>query len=437
MTDTSNSTHADIVILGAGLGGLATAASLARAGQRVIVCERASTPGGRGRTHQREGFSLNVGPHALYRGGAASELLRELAVKPSGKRPSGAGVLIRDDLEHTLPGTPLSMLSTTALSLRGKLGLARFFAQLPRVDAAQLRGISCSQWLAEQPLDPQLREFLAAMIRLATYCGELESLSADAGVEQLRSALAGVLYLDGGWAQLVDALLDRCAAAGVELRTNTRVTAIARADPDHARRWAVQLDGSDAPLSCDHVVVASGPRIADQLLAPVLGEPRFEAATRRCSAATLDLGLRGEWRGPSFVVDLDEPIYLSVHSKIAKLAPPDHTLVSLAWYRRGDQPRSAAQLRERLERFARRWLPDLESALVVDQFLPDITVAHDIAQPERGGLPGRATANLGDGLHLVGDWVGDRGMLLDAVMASAASVSTQILSERTPARASA
>ena len=36
-----------VIVVGAGMGGLAAAADLARAGMEVIVCERAAAPGGK------------------------------------------------------------------------------------------------------------------------------------------------------------------------------------------------------------------------------------------------------------------------------------------------------------------------------------------------------------------------------------------------------
>jgi phytoene dehydrogenase-like protein len=437
----------DVVVVGAGLGGVATAARLAAAGKRVIVCERAEHPGGRGRTSKhpsspeatgsergeaQEGFSLNLGAHALYRSGPAMALLRELGVTPRGRMPSGRGVVLRDGSEHVLPATPVSILSTSVIDLRSKFALVGLFTQLRRLDTATLRGLSCQAWLERQISSKQLRELMAGLIRVTTYCGQLERLSAQAAVEQLRMAFGGVLYLDGGWAQLVDALVERARAAGVEFRFGARVEAIARAD--HAR-WAVQVDGSAIP--CANVVIANSPKGADKLLTPVLGQSRFAAAARPCTAAVLDLGLRGAWPGPRFALDLDQPIYLSVHSDAAAVAPAGHTLLSLIWYRSGDEQLSAAELRERLEQQVRRWMPNFEQAVVVEQFLPDITVAFDLPEASRGGLPGRAPTQVGEGLYLVGDWVGDRNLLLDASMASATRVCEAILGADVRMRASA
>jgi phytoene dehydrogenase-like protein len=421
----------DVVVVGAGLGGLAAATRLARAGRRVIVCERGEHPGGRGRTSTREGFSLNLGAHALYRSGSAMAMLRELGVTPRGGMPNGRGSVIRDGHEHVLPATPVSMLSTSVLELRSKFALVGFFAHVRRVDVASLRGLSCQAWLDRQVAADDLRRLLTSIIRVATYCGDLEQLSAGFVVEHLRMvAGGGVLYLDGGWGQLVDALVERAQAAGVELRFGARVEAIARAD---TARWAVQVEGGVIP--CTDVVIAGSPRVADKLLAPVLGQTSFAASAHPATAAVLDLGLRGEWPGPKFSINLDDPIYASVHSDAAAVAPAGDTLLSLIWYRRHDEQRSAEQLRERLEAHVRRWMPNYEQAVVTEQFLPSITVAYDVPQALHGGT--RARARAGEGLHLVGDWVGDQGLLLDASMASATRACEAIMDAQRCGRAAA
>src|SRR2546425_10634106 len=54
----------DVVVVGGGVAGLATASLLARRGKRVILLEQARSLGGRAQTKQQDGFYLNIGPHA-------------------------------------------------------------------------------------------------------------------------------------------------------------------------------------------------------------------------------------------------------------------------------------------------------------------------------------------------------------------------------------
>jgi len=52
----------DNVIIGSGLGGLTAAALLAQAGQRTLLCESHSIPGGAAHSFERDGFTFDSGP---------------------------------------------------------------------------------------------------------------------------------------------------------------------------------------------------------------------------------------------------------------------------------------------------------------------------------------------------------------------------------------
>ena len=59
---TSMHTVADVVIIGAGIGGLSAAAFLAKAGRKVVVVERLDKPGGRAQALRRDGYRFDMGP---------------------------------------------------------------------------------------------------------------------------------------------------------------------------------------------------------------------------------------------------------------------------------------------------------------------------------------------------------------------------------------
>src|SRR5262245_41328741 len=51
----------DVIVIGAGLGGMLTGAILARGGRRVLVLEREANPGGRLRSYDVDGFVVDCG----------------------------------------------------------------------------------------------------------------------------------------------------------------------------------------------------------------------------------------------------------------------------------------------------------------------------------------------------------------------------------------
>lgn len=84
-------TTTDVVVIGGGLAGLAAATFLARADRTVTLFEKAREIGGRAATHTKDGFHFNLGPHALYRAGHGTRILRELGVQFTGSMPSASG----------------------------------------------------------------------------------------------------------------------------------------------------------------------------------------------------------------------------------------------------------------------------------------------------------------------------------------------------------
>ncbi|NJL55345.1 NAD(P)-binding protein [bacterium] len=85
--------HVKINIIGGGLAGLTAAVYGARAGHEVTLFEKSRSLGGRARTRTDAGYCLNMGPHALYRSGAAAAILQELGVTFTGGPPKQRGYL--------------------------------------------------------------------------------------------------------------------------------------------------------------------------------------------------------------------------------------------------------------------------------------------------------------------------------------------------------
>src|SRR5262245_54677083 len=105
----------DIVVVGAGVAGLVAAASAAVEGRRVTVLD-AHPVGGRARSTVQQGFTLNLGAHALYRKGAFARELARLGVTPSGRSPAvDKGFVVKAGELHRLPVGATSLMTTSAL----------------------------------------------------------------------------------------------------------------------------------------------------------------------------------------------------------------------------------------------------------------------------------------------------------------------------------
>ncbi|HIM65114.1 MAG TPA: NAD(P)/FAD-dependent oxidoreductase [Acidimicrobiia bacterium] len=252
----------DTVVVGAGLAGLVAANRLADDGLTVVVLDTRGRAGGRARTSLLGGHLFNQGPHALYTGGAAIAGLQALGIHPDGEPPALDGACALDaERIHLLPAGPGSLTRTSLLGLLGKAGVARLLSRLPRLDPAPLDGISVSAWLDSVSGRPAVKNLVSALIRLATYSDSPEMLSAGAAVRQLKLALGdGVLYLHGGWQQLVDALVERARQLGVRFLFDETATTVIGTRPE----LTVRTTRSD--LATRSVIIAAGgPGTAERL----------------------------------------------------------------------------------------------------------------------------------------------------------------------------
>ena len=117
----------DVAVIGGGLAGLTAAATAAKAGATVAVVDGRSL-GGRARSVGRDGFTLNEGAHALYRGAGGWAVLESLGVVPRGVTPSAETYrTVWDGEIARLPAGARSILSSRLLGMRSKLKLAGWF----------------------------------------------------------------------------------------------------------------------------------------------------------------------------------------------------------------------------------------------------------------------------------------------------------------------
>ncbi|MBA7646165.1 4,4'-diapophytoene desaturase (4,4'-diapolycopene-forming) [subsurface metagenome] len=74
----------DVIVIGAGIGGLACASLLAKAGMQVLVVEQSSRPGGYVGSFKKKGFTFDCAAHFVtgcHKNGVIGKLLRELKVE--------------------------------------------------------------------------------------------------------------------------------------------------------------------------------------------------------------------------------------------------------------------------------------------------------------------------------------------------------------------
>jgi len=409
--------NADIIVIGGGLSGLAAATYAARGGRRVTLFEKASEPGGRAITRQRNGFCLNRGAHALYHQTEAGEVLRELGVAYYGKQPPSVFGLA-DGTLHLLPQSPLALLRTTLFDASAKLELVGVQARALRADLLALQTVSVTEWLNRHVRHPQIRTLLLMLARVTTYTNAPELQSAALLVEMVRK-VPNVLYLDEGWQTIVHGLYHVAEATGVRMVTSARVVAV-----EHEERVrGVRLANGDF-YPAQAVIVATDPTEASALVNggeyPALSRWAREALPSH--VACLDVALRHvpEPRHKG-ALGIDRPLYLVVHSASAKLAPEGGAVIHTIRYLEPGEQADAKAVERELEALLDRLQPGWRREIVEQQFLPHMHATNAIVQAHLGGLPGRPGPEVPGILNLfvAGDWVGKAGQLTAAGLASA------------------
>ncbi|MDX2169102.1 MAG: NAD(P)/FAD-dependent oxidoreductase [Deltaproteobacteria bacterium] len=234
----------DAVVIGAGLGGLLSAAILARAGRRVLVLEREATVGGRLRSYAVDGYVLDAGAYLwpnlhLDRALAAAgcdgfrgstiPLTRVLRVFVQG----GGG----RELPFPWPGwadaeAARSTLRADAATIAALTDLWQRLNDLDDATVAALRHVPVHEALPRFAPNTALRQaFRRNLMLFGSIDPDHASMAECIGLRR-RDLSAGIARPEspgdnlGGVQALPRALAATCAAAGVTLRCGAAVERI-------------------------------------------------------------------------------------------------------------------------------------------------------------------------------------------------------------------
>jgi len=407
-------TKSDVVIVGGGVAGLATAALLSRQSKHVAVLEKGNQAGGRAYTYVDEGFTLNYGPHAMYRpdDGPAAAILRRLGRPPLAYGyPQPTRAAWSDGARFgTIGSKPQQVLTTSLFSPLDRARLARVMLALRSEKPERLGDMTYGEWLAQHAPAGPVRRFMRALATINTYHRAADDVSARYLLTQFQRDLFTkdyVGYMSGGWAAMYEAFVDELRRGGGRLVTGARVERLETS----AGRVTAAVTASER-FEADIFVCAMPPQDAPALAglgSALATELARWSGLQDVRALTIDLGLdRGLRTDVYLVFDVERELYYSNHSEATPdLAPPGCSMLHAMAYLSPEESASERLLEARraeliagLDRFYAGW----REAVVVERSLTNARVGSVRQTPRQQGparVPQRSAA--AENLYFAGD----------------------------------
>ena len=268
----------DVVVIGAGIAGLATAYELQKRGVPFVILERAARAGGVILTEEVDGFTIDAGPDALLvQKPDGIRLCQELGLgdRLVPTRPPRLAFIQRGGVLHALPaasvlGIPTEwgpFIGTRLFSWPGKLRMgAELFIPRRRADEDE----SIGQFMRRRFGD-EAATYLAEPLLAGIHAGDVDRLSVKAlfprfvQAEQMHGSLLRAFRaanveprtsnpdgafrsLPGGLSEMTHALV--AALPSGALRLNTSVASVAGAHPFRVSTSAGETLQARAVVCC-------------------------------------------------------------------------------------------------------------------------------------------------------------------------------------------
>jgi phytoene desaturase len=284
----------DVIVIGAGAGGLLTAARLAHRGYRTLVAERLGHVGGRASTRDVDGFKVNNGAIVIETGGITQETFAEVGAAFDVRVPDPP-VLYRiggKDVDVTGGGWGflLSRLTRHGAKLLGGLADARRDEGLPDSQ------LSTADWLSRFTKNEAVHGIFRSM------CGSVFAVGADELPARVfltyftrKSAFKTFGFCPQGTIGIWESLAKTIIAAGGQVRLRSEVRSLT-VENGLVTGAVIESDGQAERLPAKIVISDAGPaatvRLVGERNLPAGYAQAVKRADRPCAMISVNFASR-------------------------------------------------------------------------------------------------------------------------------------------------
>ncbi|MEJ2885105.1 phytoene desaturase family protein [Actinomycetospora aeridis] len=263
----------DVLVIGAGAGGLFTAARLAHRGYRTLVVERLDRVGGRASSEVIDGFTVNDGAIVIETGGITEQTFAEVGARFD-VRPAKPPILYRiggKDVDVTGGGWGflLSKLTRQGAKLLDGLGAARTDDGLPDGE------LSTADWVRRYTGNEKVHGIFRNMCA-SIFAVSSEDLPAAVFLTYFtrRSAFKKFGFCPEGTIGVWRALADAVEGHGGEVWLDSEVTSLDLGPDGTVSGATVRRGDRSVAVSCRVAISDAGPAAT----ADLVGRDRLPAA---------------------------------------------------------------------------------------------------------------------------------------------------------------
>lgn len=322
------SEHVDVLVIGAGVGGLCAAARLARGGQSVLLVERDDRVGGRASTFDVDGFKVNVGAVAIEFGGDMQQTFTDVGAPFELRTPDPANTFLIGSHPPKVVNPArggwkflLDRITKSGAKLLSNLGSARQ-GELPEEQ------VTLDEWIGGATRNETVHK-LFRNLSAAVFAVNADEIPAKAFLTYFMSkgAFRAFGFHPEGTVGICRPLADAVERDGGRVWLSTEVVRL-HTEGDRVAGATLRRDGEEVEVACGAVVSNIGPVATIDLVGEEALGTDYVERIRGGSRPTANMIIHVASREP--LVDTPGLVVFSTTDRVCNAGNMTHTCPELA-----------------------------------------------------------------------------------------------------------